>query len=585
MRGLVVLAAVLTCACESAPQLATAGLSLRALPSCPVQAEGMLRLRAAGDFETRQVEVSSERTATVDSFPTDTRWLSIEVDTAEGVAGALVAIGDDDLVRGARMLPLDEACPLGDPLVAAPEGAALAVLDDGGLLIAGGKDLDGEASEIAALLPAGALLGRQLEGGMLQRRAGATASATGTHVIVAGGAPDDGPGHETYEVYDVESGSFDSTLAARLDTARRDHGAALLPDGSVLLVGGRQEEDGPVLSSAERIVGPGSNGRAVGALTVGRAAAQVMVLDSGLVLVVGGVDGDGNPVGVIERYDPDSERFESIGSLLDPLPLQALAPLEGDRVAWLSCEDEGACRLTILRASADGAPAVARFGQARSAELGLEDLEQVRMVGLPDGTLVVSARAVGGSRMLRIDPGRATGEPIDTTRVADRLRVLSDGTTVALDAFGGSLYRHSTDSALHDPRAQGLALGSAESLQERDGRVIAETTGARVDLAPARFADVRVELELEGEGRMLLEPASASPIQIELETDEVALGGCRVEREPDRPLRVTRRGETVAIAAGDEEQECLADGLVGHIGIAFVLDAGAELALPEVTRL
>ena len=244
MRRIGVLAASLL-ACSPPLEVSVARLSLAELPSCELEPGERLQLRATGDFPSQQQQVNRAAVAVLDAFPPDTRWLAVEAGSGARRAGALVELTGGDQEASVLLLPLGRSCPLGDPLVAAPPGAALAALSDGGLLITGGKQSsDTAASAHAAVLPPGAALARTVAQGMLLRRAGATATATATgvggRVVVAGGGPDErGPAHDTFEIYDQAGGAFDIAQSANLSGGpRREHGAARLPDGRVLLAGG-----------------------------------------------------------------------------------------------------------------------------------------------------------------------------------------------------------------------------------------------------------------------------------------------------------------------------------------------------------
>ena len=110
-------------------------------------------------------------------------------------------------------------------------------------------------------------------------------------VIVAGGASvsSGSPSALTsIESYDPRTRSF--KLAGHLLTARSDHTATLLRDGTVLFAGGKGS-DGHALASAEIYDPKTGKSHATGDMPVARASASAVALDDGTVLMVGGTDG------------------------------------------------------------------------------------------------------------------------------------------------------------------------------------------------------------------------------------------------------------------------------------------------------
>jgi hypothetical protein len=103
-------------------------------------------------------------------------------------------------------------------------------------------------------------------------------------VLVAGGA-DDGGFYANAELYDGSTGTFGA--AGNMTTARSDQTATLLPDGTVLLVGGLGSFSGPPLPSAEIYDPPSSTFSVTGTTTVGQYHTATL-LNNGQVLVAGG---------------------------------------------------------------------------------------------------------------------------------------------------------------------------------------------------------------------------------------------------------------------------------------------------------
>lgn len=125
---------------------------------------------------------------------------------------------------------------------------------------------------------------------------------------------------------DAVSGHRDE-VQTYLVEGRFDHSATVLPDGSVLLFGGRRP-DGSVLDTAEVFDPSGGVIRTLGAVgLLPRAGHTATVLSDGEVLVAGGVDGAGQPILQAELYDPVSRRAERIDLNLDEGRVSQLAAL------------------------------------------------------------------------------------------------------------------------------------------------------------------------------------------------------------------------------------------------------------------
>ena len=108
--------------------------------------------------------------------------------------------------------------------------------------------------------------------------------------------------------------------------ARFEHTATLLPDGRVLVAGGRGPY-GVGLSSAE-IYDPATNRwRTTGALQAMHSVHTALLLEDGSVLVAGGdhVGCCADSIGTVERYDPASGTWHVAGTAanwLDPTAIR-----------------------------------------------------------------------------------------------------------------------------------------------------------------------------------------------------------------------------------------------------------------------
>ena len=118
---------------------------------------------------------------------------------------------------------------------------------------------------------------------------------------------------------------------ANLTTPRQDPGAAPLPDGRILVVGGYNDTD-LALKSAE-VFDPNTNtfGPIGATMAEGRYAPGVAALPDGRILVAGGWH-DGNDIASAEVFNPSSGTFSPVGSMATVREEPGAAPLPDGRV-------------------------------------------------------------------------------------------------------------------------------------------------------------------------------------------------------------------------------------------------------------
>jgi hypothetical protein len=135
-------------------------------------------------------------------------------------------------------------------------------------------------------------------------------------VLVAGGTQGSGP-LTSAELYDPASGTWSTT--GSLHTARRDAYATLLQDGRVLVVGGCSTNCTQTLLTSAELYNPSSGTwSATGSISVGRTGASITLLKSGKVLLAGGADlsASGPSARLAELFDPSTGKWSQAGSLL-----------------------------------------------------------------------------------------------------------------------------------------------------------------------------------------------------------------------------------------------------------------------------
>ncbi len=102
-----------------------------------------------------------------------------------------------------------------------------------------------------------------------------------------------------------------------LATARSDNTVTLLPNGKVLVVGGR-DLPGNQLATAELYDPATGNWTAIGSLATARQDHTATLLPNGKVLVAGGFDSTRSFSSSAELYDPATGSWTTTGSLVDP---------------------------------------------------------------------------------------------------------------------------------------------------------------------------------------------------------------------------------------------------------------------------
>ena len=214
-------------------------------------------------------------------------------------------------------------------------------------------------------------------------------------VLIAGGCSDAGcelgsDGGSTAEIFDPVTGTF-RTVGA-LGGFRDDHGAALLPDGHVLLAGG-WGEDG-VMQSTE-LFDPAVDRFTPGPqMASARAGFTPVTLRDGRILLAGGFLDNDVTTAAAEIFEPDSGAIEPTQSMHLPRGAYAASVLPDGRVLVAGGLSHG----DIVGSSEIYDPANGRFeptGSMRTARY------KAAAVTLHDGTVMVIGGAgdVEGTRV------------------------------------------------------------------------------------------------------------------------------------------------------------------------------------------
>jgi hypothetical protein len=217
-------------------------------------------------------------------------------------------------------------------------GAAAAPLQDGRVLVAGGSDSASVASAEIFNQATNAFSSAGIGSMTVPRFGAAAAPLPGGRVLVVGGCCVSQQYLSSAEVFNPATNTFSSAGIGSMSTARVNATAAPLPDGRVLVVGGCcGSGPSPYLSSAE-VFNPATNtfsSAGIGSMSVPREEAAAAPLPDGRVLVVGGRNDPANyDLSSAEVFDPATGSFSSagIGSMSTPRSGAVAAPLPDGRV-------------------------------------------------------------------------------------------------------------------------------------------------------------------------------------------------------------------------------------------------------------
>jgi len=150
-------------------------------------------------------------------------------------------------------------------------------------------------------------------------------------VLIAGGYDVGDHPIVTAELYDPTTGTFSAT--GSMVTARGYHTATLLKDGRVLIAGGSPSNNAPgaIIFTAELYDPTTGTFSPTGRLAVAHMFHSATLLADGRVMIAGGY-GDAGEIATVELYDPISGTFSETGKMNVPRVFQPAALLRDGRV-------------------------------------------------------------------------------------------------------------------------------------------------------------------------------------------------------------------------------------------------------------
>lgn len=332
-------------------------LSLRWLPGCAGDARSAnatVDLTALGDFDASPITAEAFQASESGrelSFPPLTRAIEARLTTGTGHWLGVAERGTHGVEL--PLWPAGTACPLypasggagypgpvpGEALGWSPGHQTLLVA---GELPTSTSTSASSAQAVSVDLRTGQA--SQVPGGMLQGRAYATITPFGDALLVAGGLDaQDGkaPPLDSALVYDIATGRFDNANPITLSRARAQHAALVLPSGETLLVGGVGKA-GEALTPLEAISPGDDTARVTGLATpaIGRIDPVAVRLDDGRILIGGGTDSSGSPVGLLEWLTPDASSAYFTPAQLPPRYGRAFVAMPGGgALAVGGCQD------------------------------------------------------------------------------------------------------------------------------------------------------------------------------------------------------------------------------------------------------
>jgi uncharacterized protein (TIGR03437 family) len=228
--------------------------------------------------------------------------------------GKVLVLGSRGMATAEIFDPVSGAfTPTGTPLIVHGDNATATLLNNGRVLIVGGRNQPTSAELYDPSTGKFLATGTPLQG----HGFGQTATLLGDgRVLIIGGLSKAGNGGDTTDVnsgadiYDPVKGAFSSV--GNMSTNRLQHTATLLSDGRVLVAGGNMDHNTGATNTAEIFDPAASRFTTTGSMQAPRSGHGAVRLANGTVLVAAGF------IATAELFDPKTGTFHPTGGLSTP---------------------------------------------------------------------------------------------------------------------------------------------------------------------------------------------------------------------------------------------------------------------------
>jgi hypothetical protein len=222
-----------------------------------------------------------------------------------------------------------------------------------------------------------------------------------------------------------------------------------------------------------------------------------------------------------------------------------------------------------------------KIGDPRDASelswlVSFSGIDHGRALALADGRILLtgSQKDVPVARLL--DPARRDVATRALDLSVDRLFLRADGSVLMVGEAGVRILREDARSAFDNPGGNLLADDSGALCLDAFGRFAREglglratVLGARFDLVPLRYRDVRIELSVDGAAELVFSRKDGGQRLIAVGTDSVGLAYCKLAVTPGQRLEIERSEERVTLRVDKRAHTCQLDGMTGSIAIAL----------------